>query len=93
MADHLFAIEGDDAGPAVALAEFAHEAGAAVVAVGNREVDRADLHFEHVAGIGPFDVNRPREDVPPGAAIGHLGDDVAQRLLDVASCNAGGFEA
>jgi hypothetical protein len=52
-----------------------------IVGVRNRQLDRQDFHFQHVAGFRAFNVNRPSKDVPAGAFVLHLVGDVAQRLL------------
>ena len=54
-----------------------------VVGVRNRQLDGQDFHFQHVAGLRVFDVNRPGENVSAGAFVFHLLGDVAQRLLDL----------
>jgi hypothetical protein len=49
--------------PRPLLAVLAHVAAAAVVAVGDRQVDRQDLHFERVAGLRAVHEHRPGQDV------------------------------
>ena len=78
---------------AALLAVLADEPAAAVVAVGDRQIDRQHLHLERVAGLGAFDEHRPGEDVPARAAIRHRRDDGAQRGLHVLGLDAGLLEA
>jgi hypothetical protein len=68
---HPFAVERKDrgvvgAGPTV----VAQKSAAAVVAVGDRQIDREDPHFERIAGLGPFDVDRPGQNVPARSLVG-----------------------
>src|SRR5204863_7511259 len=66
---------------------------AAVVAVRQGEIDAENSHLEHVTRIGGLDVDGPGENVSTRALVGHLADDVAERLLHVCRRDAGGLEA
>ncbi len=89
---HVLAIEADDRLRAALLAVLPHVAAAAVVAVGDRQIDRQHLHLERVTGLGAVDVDRTGQDVAAGAAILDLIDDGAERGLDLACRHAGFFE-
>src|SRR5204862_3844303 len=82
LRSHRLLVERDQAAALTARSAIAvgrDEAAAAVVPVIDREIDRQDLHFEHVAWLGPFDVYRPGKNVSAGPAAGitrrYLGGD------------------
>jgi hypothetical protein len=55
----------------------------AVVRIRNGEPDRLDTHFERVARLGAFDVNRPGENVSAGSFIGDFLVNRPQRWFDL----------
>ena len=63
-----------------------------VVGIRNRQLDRQNFHFQHVADFRAFDVNRTRQNVSARAFVLHLIGDVAQRLLDLLRRQACIFE-
>src|SRR5207237_890127 len=93
LCDHAPTIEWDDPRALRAVAIGRKKSAAAVVAVGQGEIDAENPHLEHVARIGPLHVDGPGENVSARALIGHLGDDVAQRLLHVGRRDACHFQA
>ncbi len=80
MADHLFAVEGDDGGVAVGevVGEEAATGAEAVAGPGDVDGDLLDADFEDVAGFGFGDGDGAGEDVAAGAFFrgGDLGVDV-----------------
>src|SRR5687767_12084368 len=64
LADHPLAIHADDGRSSPRRAIFADEPAAAVVAVGNRQIDRQHLDLERVARLRAFNIHRPCENVP-----------------------------
>ena len=97
VADHLFAVEGDEAG--VAVGEVVRQEAAAgaegVAGPGDVDVDFLDADFEDVAGFGFGDGDGAGEDVAAGAffAGGDFGVDVGDVRRDVGFGYAEGLEA
>ena len=75
VADHLFAVEGDDAGVAVGevVGEEAAAGAEAVAGPGDVDVDFLNADFEDVAGFGFGDGDGAGEDVAAGAFFGWRG--------------------
>jgi hypothetical protein len=65
----------------------------AVVRIRNGEPDRLDTHFECVARLGAFDVNRPGENVSARSLIGDFFVNRPQRRFDLVRRDAGRFQA
>ena len=97
VADHLFAVEGDDAGVAVGevVGEEAAAGAEAVAGPGDVDVDFLNADFEDVAGFGFGDGDGAGEDVAAGAffAGGDFVVDVGDVGGDVGVGDAEGFEA
>jgi hypothetical protein len=97
VADHLFAVQRNEAG--VAVGEVVGEEAAAgaegVAGPGDVDVDFLDADFEDVAGLGFSDGNGTGEDVAAGAlfAGGDFGVDVGDVGGDVGFGDAESFEA
>ena len=95
VADHLFAVEGDEAG--VAVGEVVGEEAAAgaegVAGPGDVDVDFLNADFEDVAGFGFGDGDGAGEDVAAGAffAGGNFGVDVGDVGGDVGLRRCRGF--
>ncbi len=75
---HRLAIEANDRLAAAGLTVLADESAAAVVAVGDRQIDGQHLHFQRVARFSAGHVDRAGQDVTAGPAIFHLLDDRAE---------------
>jgi len=90
---HAVAVERDDPRAVGTVAVRRQKPTAAVVPVRDREVDLENAHLEHVARVGSFYIDGTGEDVSAGPFVGHLGDDIAQRLLHVGRRDARGLEA
>ncbi len=83
--DHTFFIERNDAHLWIRKIFRQKPAARAegVISVGNRQLDRFDSDFEHVAWLSSFDKDRPGENVPAWSFVRDFLVDVAQRLLDI----------
>ena len=97
VADHLFAIEGDESGAAVGevVGEKAAADAEGVAGPGNVDIDFLNTNFEDVAGLGFLDGDGAGEDVAAGTFFGggDLGVDVVDVRGDVGGGDAEGFEA
>jgi hypothetical protein len=96
VADHLFAIEGDEAGVTVGevVGEEAAADAEAVAGPGNVDVDFLDTDFEDVAGFGFGDGDGAGKDVAAGTFVGggDFGVDVGDVGWDVGFGDAEGLE-
>ena len=81
---HFFAIEMDDLRRHAGFAVLRQIPAAAVVAVVDRQFDREDFDFQHVAGFCTLDIDRTGEDMPAWAAAlaRHLVHDGFERWLN-----------
>ena len=97
VADHLFAIEGNEAGAAVGevVGEKAAADAEGVAGPGDVDIDFLDADFEDVAGLGFFDGDGAGEDVATGTFFGggDFGVDVVDVRGDVGGGDAERFEA
>ena len=97
VADHLVAVEGDDAGFAVGevVGEEAAAGAEGVAGPGDVDVDLLDADFEDVAGFGFCDGDGAGEDVAAGAFFGWRGlwCRCRRRRGDVGVGDAEGLEA
>ena len=97
VADHLFAVEGDDAGVAVGevVGEEAAAGAEAVAGPGDVDVDFLDADFEDVAGLGFGDGDGAGEDVAAGTFVscGIIFVDVGDVGRDIGGGDAEGFES
>ena len=85
-------VQRDDAGLA-RMAILRKESATAVVSVRNREVDRKDSNFEHVAGRGTVDEHRTCQNVGAWSSILDLGNDLPESRLDLIGRHAGALES
>ncbi len=96
VADHLFAVEWDDAGAAVGevVGEEAATGAEAVAGPGDVDVDFLNSDFKDVAGFGFGDGDGTGEDVAAGTSFGggDLGVDVVNVGGNVGGGDAKGFE-
>ena len=97
VADHLFAVERDDAGAAVGKVVGEEAAAGAEAVAGPRDVDVDFLNadFEDVAGFGFGDGDGAGENVAAGTSFGDgdFGVDVVDIRGNVGGGDAEGFEA
>jgi hypothetical protein len=97
VADHLFAVERDNAGAAIGEVVGEKAAAGAEAVAGPRDVDVDFLNadFEDVAGFGFGDGDGAREDVAAGTSLGggDFGVDVVDVGGNVGGSDAEGFEA
>src|SRR5262245_3043388 len=85
MPDHALVIEPHDL-ETLAREIFGQEAALrheTAVAVGNRQLDFLDAHFEDIARLGAVDVNRAGENMTARPLVPHFVEYVLQRLLDL----------
>src|SRR5690348_12826545 len=92
--DHLLLVERNDLGARVVVVfgEPAAPRAETIVRVRDREVDRLDLHLEHIARIRAADIDRPGENVSAGTAVLDGIVDRAQRLLYIVRRHAHLFQ-
>src|SRR5579883_252594 len=86
MGDHALAVERDDlAAASLEIPRRQHAAVRAEAVRGIRgvEPDLADADLQRVAGLGAFDINRPRQNVAARAPVLDFGVDGLQFGLDV----------
>src|SRR5271163_370494 len=67
----------------IVVGQIATAGAEGVVGVRNREFDRENFYFQHVADFRAFDEDGSSEDVPARPFVVHLVSNVAQRLLDL----------
>ena len=89
--DHSFFVQGNDAG-SLLTAIVPDEPATPVVAVRNLEPDRDDPHLQYVTLLGSLHVDGSGQDMAARSTIGHLVDDVAERLLYLVGRHSRGLE-
>src|ERR1700722_14208793 len=95
MRDHALGIEGNDFDFRVRIIVRKITAAGTerIVGIGNRQLYRQDLCFEHIANLSALNENWTSENVSAGAFVFDLVGNVAKRLLYLISGQTGFFEA